>query len=216
MAQPNVPDFISLLRHVPDLDIEYAIRQISGSALLFEETIRTIIRLLPSNLKDLDGYIAANLDLFRVKIHGTKSMFRQIGSPNLAKFAEDLERAAASGEDLYCTAHYRIFREKAILFYEQIIALEAKAYPEEQTPFQGKSSHLPESNPNDFLAPLEQAKAAAEDYDSFSAIEALLPLMELHFPGSVDSLLSKAVHMLEQYKPRQALEYIDQILGCSR
>lgn len=202
-------DFISsILKRIPELDVEYAIEAMGGSESLYEKTLMHMVRQIPLNIGEMDASLNSNgdLDAFAVKTHGIKSSLRHVGKISLANEAESLETAAKAGDRTYCDGNYGAFKEELLRFYDQVneaAGLETDA----------GSKIADGGNISDFIGVLKQAGEAADACDSMSAYEIILPLTKIHFGGNTDDLVLKAATAFDQFKPFEALEYITELLN---
>lgn len=204
----NAGDFISYLKELAELDTEYAIEAIGGSEALYEKMLKKTIRLLPSKVEMLEEYFHADDDMkaFSVAVHGMKGSLRQLGYLQLSMQAEMLEKAAKAGDRAYCVGQIDSFREELLRFYEKTDELIRQAEPDTD------SADRQKSDIRAFSQILTRAKEAAEDYDSTTAVEILLPLTKCSFGENIDQLVADAVNMLDMFKPRQALTHIAKLL----
>lgn len=211
MKETNSSDFISLVSQIPELDTEHAIETIGGSEALYESTVKYMMRFIPSNVEQMDKCLNTDnaLNDFAIKVHGIKSSLRQMGHLHLAKQAEALEKAAKAGENSFCIEHYGSFRDDLLCFYNQVNYLILLNADKETGCADESTNHGEISNFYDILT---QIKAEAEAYDTISAAEKLLPLTKYRFSEDTNRLIAKAMEALDTYKPRQALEYLAELL----
>lgn len=207
------PDFISsILEHIPELDVKYAIEAMGGSESLYEITLMRTARQIPSNIREMDSSLHANSDLetFAVKTHGIKSVLRHVGEMKLADKSEALEMAAKTGDRIYCYGNYEAFKEELLRFYDNVnVAAGQAAGSETDT----EPEVANDGNISDFIDALKQAGEAADSCDSMSAYEIILPLTKIRFGGNNDDLILKAATALDQFRPFEALEYIEKLLN---
>lgn len=195
-------DYLTAISRIPGLDTEHAIEIMGGSAMLYEKTIQQMVRYIPSNIEQMDNFLAdsSTLNDFAIRVHGIKSSLRQIGHPRLAKQAEELEMAAKSEDYTFCLAHYGSFREGCLSFYD---LASAAVIPEAVAETESVKN---------FYEILTQIKADVEDYDVMAAAEKLMPLTRHRFDEDTDRLIAQAMEALETYKAQQALIYITELL----
>lgn len=198
-------DFLSAVSQIPALDMEYALAIMGGSEVLYEKTIKQMIRSIPSSMDQMDAFLhdGEKLNDFAIKVHGMKSSLRQIGYLRLAKQAEDLEMAAKANDHAFCLAHYDSFREALCLFNEQVRAI----MPSEAEVETAEAGEIKKYN-----EVLTQIKADIMDYDVMAASEKLMPFTKRRFDTYTDNLIAQAMESLDSYKAPQALVYITELL----
>lgn len=208
----SIFECMSQLCQIQDLDTAFGLEFFSGSQEMYIQTVRNMVRDIPSSVELLDQSLNADytLKLFAVKTHGLKSALKQLGNLRLAAQAEALEKAAKSGDHVFCADKYGSFKDELLHFYHQvdaIIVLTSFAAS------QGAAGQADCMDEEDFRNRLTQAKTAAEAYDAVSAAAYLLPLAQCRFGTEADGLISKAMEALDHFAPRQAITYIKQLLN---
>lgn len=211
MNETSFSDFVSLIRLIPDMDVDYAIEAIGGSEPLYEKVLIRIVRLIQSNIEQMDQFLDKDeaLNDFAIKVHGVKSSMRQAGYLKLALRAEALEKSAKDGDRLYCTQHYAPFREDLLHFRDQVDNAISQSTDAET---KSETGNVSSSNLGSFFDVLDKVKAAAAAYDTLSASELLSPLTKMHFGENEDILITKAMDALDVFKPKQALEFIAELM----
>lgn len=201
-------DFISHIKNIPGLDAEYAINALGDSVPLYESLLKKTLRLLPSNIEQMDRHISEGGDLgaFAVKAHGIKSSLNQIGCFSLAKLAESLEKAAKAEDMQYCARCYGHFREDLLSFYNLLNTAIAQATGAPEP------TDATDADKGELIEALLRARKAAADFDAISATEILVPFANLRFGANTDALLAEAIDALDRFKNGQALNYIEELL----
>lgn len=206
MKNSDSPDFMSAIKCIPGLDTAYAIKALGDVEPLYEKMLRKVLRLLPSNIEEMDKFLCENndLDAFAVKVHGVKGSLGQVGCLTLSKRAESLEKAAKAGDRPYCDENYGPFKAELLHFYGQLNDADLQSAEAEDGADAGVVDGLADM--------LGQAKEAAENYDAISAADILLPLTKRRLGGGMDELILSAVDELEVFRPQKALKYIAELI----
>lgn len=204
MEKSEGSGLVILLKSNYSVCVENAVEALGGSEVLYEKLIKQIIRMLPSRIESMDGFLGEGRDLpaFGICVHGIKGLLSQVGCQGLALTAGRLETAAKTGDWLYCDAHYGAYRDELLRFCEKVIA------------------HLPDVDKaeteagsiQDYYDILCQARDAAEDYDSISAAEIVSRLTGICFGREIDTLVSEVVQALELFQPEKALNDMNELI----
>lgn len=202
----------SLLTYIAKVDMDRAMEAMGGSETLYEKTLTHMARQIPANVKEMDESLHEknDLDAFAVKVHGIKSVLRHVGKMALANGAEALENAAKAGDRAFCEEHYGPLREELLRFFDEVNEVTR------QTEGLRADAGLVVKHEEGiccFVNLLKQAGEAAELCDSMTAYEILFPLTKIHFDESTNALILKAANTLDQFKPYEALEYVNELLS---
>ena len=178
-------DPIAPLRGVDGLDIEPAVAAMGGMHDVYMDTVRLTARLLPETITKMDGYLAAgDIPSFTVEIHGMKSVLKNIGATSLSIGAAQLETDALGGS--VEEGSYSAFRDSLDAFSKELIA----AIP-------AKEESAQPIDAAELKSAVENAKAAAEGFDSILALEILSPFTSIG--GDMGSLIEEIIHALEAF-----------------
>jgi len=128
-------------------------------------------------------------------------VLKNIGATALGNKAMLLEIAALDGECEYCKSEYPAFKTSILALHEK---LETALRPAQETPKKPADKELLSKGIN-------EAKTAAEAFDSLLALGIMSPLKDYTFDGTTDELIGKTIFALEEFNYESALEFIDRL-----
>jgi HPt (histidine-containing phosphotransfer) domain-containing protein len=193
--------FISKLKQIEGLEAETALERMGGLEEAYEKTVSLLARLMPETISKMNEYIEIkDLANFRVEIHGIKGVLRNIGATELGNYAASLEEAAYDKNLELCLCNYPLFREELEAFHSKLNAALETETADKKT-----------IDAETFTIALSGAKAAAEDYDAVSAMEALAEVIGCSYSKETDELLKQAIFALEKFDCGEAVSYIVKI-----
>ncbi|MCL2170013.1 MAG: ATP-binding protein, partial [Defluviitaleaceae bacterium] len=197
LDETDVTDAILPLKNIAGLDVDSALEAMSGLSDVYMDTVRLTVRRLPETVNKMDALMSeSNIKDFTIEIHGLKSVLRNIGAAELGDIASLLERAGLEDNTAYCKENYPHFRSELLELKERISA----ALPQEAAKIAKDKSSLVQA--------LDEAKTAAELFDSDAALEALSPCASFAYDEETDKELSEIIFALESFDCEGALENI--------
>jgi hypothetical protein len=174
-----------------------------GGARFYTENIyglyREIDKYADELLISLNG---CDFELFRIRVHGVKSVFATLGIPDAAELAKELEFAARDGHTDICLAKTPVLVSmmrdlKDKLSGTSLESLCAKSESEKHVISAEELLPLLERARDEFLL---GGDACADELASVS------------YNAEIDALLAKAVRAAEEFEPDGAADIITEIL----
>jgi len=202
-VQTMTSSLISRIKDVSGLDVDSALNTTGGTIEMYTDTVKITARMMPGRIEKIDRCINRDIDLFRVEIHGIKSVLTNIGAHTLSIDAAQLERAAVDHDFLFINENYQRFRTGLVRLSEDL----NKIFQSEST---GNKKAADNSLPPKIIS---EVKEAAEDYDSMLALEILSPYIDVIYDAETNELLEKLVFSLETSDYENAFDSIAAMEG---
>jgi len=125
-------------------------------------------------------------------------VLKNIGAAGLGNTAMQLERAALENNSEYCGQNYPPFRVSLIELTDRL-----------NTALTKKTVDVKKNADRTFLTQtIDEAKAAAEVYDSVLALELITPYADFMYGEETDELLKKIIFSLEAFDCEGAMKSI--------
>jgi CheY-like chemotaxis protein/HPt (histidine-containing phosphotransfer) domain-containing protein len=190
-------DLVSLLKQIDGLNVDYALKAMSGFEDVYMDTVKLTVRLLPVRIETMDSFIINDVKIFTNEVHGLKSALRNIGASALGEAAASLERAALDKDMQYCNEAYPAFRKGLVELTDKLNG----------ALLQHKATEIKEAaDIKSLIAIINDAKTATEGYDRDGALSIIKPHTEYTYGAETDDLLYEIVCTLELFDCEDALQ----------
>jgi CheY-like chemotaxis protein len=199
IAVGDVPEGVSLiaaeLGKFDIFDVDSAVSTMGGLYDVYDKTVKLTARLLPATVDKTDSYLEANdLKNFGIEIHGLKGVLRNIGAFTAANKAAQIETAALDERTNFCKEKYPPFRTELLGILKRLNAAVASE---------------PAADKEDvdlaaFLAALQTAKTASEDFDALQALNVMKPFQNCSFDEQTGILFESVMNALEEFNCHDA------------
>lgn len=114
VIEKNMPVRLRRPYFVADSNVFNNTSQISDSVK------ESYLKECQSILEELPDILNNDIDLFRIKVHGLKSVSRQLGQNSMADFSEVMEMAAKCGHTDFIKRHIRNYMEDVLAVVEKV------------------------------------------------------------------------------------------------
>ena len=196
-AEPETEDaaddgFMEAVKKIDVFNTEIALGRFTGMKDMYRKTLDLFYQKILPECENMTGFLAdKDLQSFMISIHSMKSSLAIFGAMWMSETALKLETAAKKNEFDYCMREYPAFKQQLLSLHEQLSVIFSAAQATQKTE-PGDMEHLREE--------AQKALAAAEDFDSDTAMEIVKNLLSYDFGGKINILLADALTALENFE----------------
>ena len=196
--------FLDNLRNIRQINVEIGLNRVSGIESIYYDTVEDFCKKLADECNKMSGFLSSNdLKNFSILIHAMKSMLSTIGAMQLSEWALRLETASKDNDVDYCAEHFPALYKELFILREQLSAIFDEGEPD-SVKEPGDGAFLNES--------VQNAKSAADEYDSDAGIKAINSLLSFDFGIEINLLLESALNAFKDYDCERAGETLSGIL----
>jgi HPt (histidine-containing phosphotransfer) domain-containing protein len=190
--------FLDALGHIAEINTEIGLNHVSGVKKLYFESVALFCKNLVMECEKMSAFLN-NSDIanFSISVHAMKSILATIGAPSLSESALKLETASKKKEYDYCVQYYPELKEKLLSLHARLSLF----FPEVKDDFakqKGDSAYL--------RIQIEKARAAADNFDGDTGIEAINSLLAYDFGGETNLVLNNTLEAFKNFDFEGAVE----------
>ncbi len=195
------------LRQIQGMDLDSALKCLSGMEELYGNSLALLVRRLPESLTRLENFLAnGDLKSFAIEVHGLKGSLRTIGAMALGDASEEFEQAAKDRQLDFCAenlpdylAAVRALREKLAAAMEE--PAPAVAPPPSPTEAKGEAAELREK--------LAEVRALLDSFESDAALELLGMAKGKDYGEELNAKVKQIAGKIEEFDYDGAMALID-------
>ena len=114
-------EFWDKIKSVTGLVIDIGLDRVSGNYGIYRNTLETSLNEIEKSIIRLNGYsLDADLEPYRIEVHGLKGSLSNIGATLLAQKARHLEHAANGRDIEFCTSNTQVFIDELASFGKEL------------------------------------------------------------------------------------------------
>ncbi|MCL1823035.1 MAG: ATP-binding protein [Oscillospiraceae bacterium] len=202
-AENKTSEFLNSLKNISGMNVEIAMKRVSGMEDMLYETLEVFHRKLPSECQKLNKFLADDdLHNFAISVHGIKSSLATIGVMELSEIAFELEKHSKSEDKTFCDERLPGFILKLNSLEEDLTVL----FPAEANTGEGKDKGNLE-----FLAvKIDEALTAADNFDDSEGVAAINALLQFDY-GDKNGQLENAKNAFKDFDYELASNILNEL-----
>ena len=190
--------FLDALGHIAEINTEIGLSHVSGVKQLYFESVSLFCSNLVMECEKMSAFLNhGDIANFSISVHAMKSILATIGAVSLSELALKLETASKKKEYKYCAQYYPELQEKLLSLHSRLSLF----FPEEKD-----DSVKQKGDPAYLKIQIEKARAAADDFDGDTGIEAIKSLLAYDYGGETNLVLHNTLAAFKNFDFEGAVE----------
>jgi signal transduction histidine kinase/HPt (histidine-containing phosphotransfer) domain-containing protein/ActR/RegA family two-component response regulator len=196
--------FWDALDKIGDINSSIGLRHASGVESIFHDNLVLFHKKFISEFERMSTYLDdIDIENFSISIHTMKSILATIGAIKLSEAASKIEAASKNKDLLYCIDRFPYFKERLLTLHKELSDILLTTDEPVLEKESGEAAFLQEH--------IQNALAAADDYDNGAGLDAVNRLLEYDFGEERNNLLENALTAFREYDCDRAMEFLKQI-----
>ncbi len=207
-GKPKSPLF-DRLRRIEGMDVDAALKCLSGMEEIYASSLALLIRRLPESLERLDAFLAGgDIKGFAIEVHGLKGSLRAIGAVALGEVSEELEMAAKDNQLESCVENLPDYLAAVRSLLNKLSAAQEEAAAETA----GETSPPPaaaKGEAGELREKLAEVRGLLDSFESDAALELLAIVRRKDYGGDLNEMLKQVCGKIEAFDYDGAMALID-------